>query len=131
MLKTNNDNNNDNNNNNNNNNNKSAWIRNSRWQLARDIQPLGSKVKMHPNNKMKTRSQNTYHIVRRVGKQGTRPPRESNQPGVEKCTTGLTASSEKHSDGDQAHGDLPACPSRVTPTTKKEKDKRQKWSREN
>ena len=44
---------------------------------------------MNPNNKMKTRSQNTCHIVRRVGKQGTRPPRESNQPGVEKCTTGF------------------------------------------
>ena len=98
--------------------------------MARDIQPLGSKVKMHPNNKMKTRSQNTYHIVRPVGKQGTRPPRESNQPVVEKCTTGLTDSLEKHSDGNQAQGDLPAGPSRVTPATKKEKDKRQKWNRE-
>ena len=66
------------NNNDDNNNNKSAWTRNSRWQLAQDIQPLDSKVKMHPNNKMKARSQSTYHIVRRVGKQGTRPPRELN-----------------------------------------------------
>ena len=79
---------------------------------------------------MKTRSQNTYHTVRRVGKQGTRPPRESNQPGVEKCTTGSATSLGKHSDGNHAQGDLPAGPSRVTPTKKKEKDKRQKWSRE-
>ena len=35
---------------------------------------------------------------------------------------------EKHSDGNQAQGDLPAGPSRVTPTKKKEKDKRQKWN---
>ena len=79
---------------------------------------------------MKTRSQNTYHIVRRVCKQGTPLPRGSKQPGVEKCTTGSTVSLYKHSDGDQAQGDLSAGPSRVTPTTKKEKDKRQKWSRE-
>ena len=79
---------------------------------------------------MKTRSQKTYHIVHRVGKQGTRSPRESNQPGVEKCITGSTASLEKHSDGTQAQGDLPAGPSIVPLTTKKEKDKRQKWSRE-
>ena len=79
---------------------------------------------------MKTRSQNTYHIVRRVGKQATRPPRQSNQPAVEKCNTGSVNSLEKHYDGNQAQGDLPAGPSRVTPTTKKEKDKRQKWSRE-
>ena len=65
-----------------------------------------------------------------MGKQGTRPPRESNQPGVEKCTTGSATSLGKHSDGNHAQGDLPAGPSRVTPTKKKEKDKRQKWSRE-
>ena len=40
------------------------------------------------------------------------------------------ASLEKHSDGNQAQGDLPVGLSRVTTTTKKEKDKRQKWSRE-
>ena len=57
-------------------------------------------------------------------------PRESNQPGVEKCTTGSATSLGKHSDGNHAQGDLPAGPSRVTPTKKKEKDKRQKWSRE-
>ena len=79
---------------------------------------------------MKARRQNTYHIVRRVGKQGTRPPRESNQPGVKKCTTGSATSLGKHSDGNHAHRDLPAGPSRLTPTKKKEKDKRQKWSRE-
>ena len=66
------------------------------------MQPIGCKVKMHPNNKMKTRSQNTYHIVRRVGKQGTRPPRESNQTGVKKCTTESVTSLEKYSDGNQA-----------------------------
>ena len=77
---------------------------------------------------MKTRSQNTHHIVRCVGKQETRPPKESNQPGV--CTTGSATSLGKHSDGNHAQGDLPAGPSRVIPTKKKEKDKRQKWSRE-
>ena len=83
---------------------------------------------------MKTRSQNTYHIFCRVGKQGKRPLRESNQPGVKKCTTGSRASLEKHSDGRpttlMVEGDLPAGPSRATPTTKKEKDKRKKLSRE-
>ena len=107
-----------------------AWIQRSRWQLAWDIQPLSSNVKMHPKNKMKTKSQNTCHIVRRLGKRGTRLPRESNQPGVEKCSTGSASSLEKHSDGNHAQGDLPAGPFRVTPTKKKEKDKRQKWSRE-
>ena len=72
---------------------------------------------------MKTRSQNTYHIVCRMGKQGTHPPRESNQPGVKKCTTGSATSLGKHSDGNHAQGDLPAGPSRVTPTKKKQKDK--------
>ena len=60
-----------------------------------------------------------------------RPPRDSNQPGVEKCTAGLTTSLDKHSDDNHAQGDLPAGPSRVKPTQKKEKDKRQKCSREN
>ena len=58
-----------------------------------------------------------------------RPPRDSNQPEVEKCTTGSATSLEKHSDGNQAQGDLPTSPSRVTPTKKKEKDKKEKWSR--
>ena len=89
-----------------------------------NIQSLSSKVKMPPKNKMKTRSQNTYHIVRRVGKQGMSSPRESNQPGVEKCTTGSATSLEKLSDGNNAQKDLPADPSRVTPTKKKKKDKR-------
>ena len=56
------------------------------------------------------------------------PPRESNQPGVKKCTAGSTTSLEKHSDDNHAQGDLPAGPSRVTPTQKKKKDKRQKCS---
>ena len=73
---------------------------------------------------MKTRSKNTDHIVGRVGKQRTRPPRKSNQPGVQKCTTGSATSLGKHSDGNHAQGDLPAGTSRVTPTKKKEKEKR-------
>ena len=79
---------------------------------------------------MESRSQNLYYIVRRVDKLGTRPPRELNQPRVEKCTTGSATSSEKRSDGNHAQGDLPAGPSRATSTKKKEKDKRQKWSKE-
>ena len=89
-----------------------------------NIQSPSSKVKMPPKNKMKTRSQNTYYIVRRVGKQGMSSPRESNQAGVEKCTTGSATSLEKFSDGNHAQEDLPADPSRVTPTKKKKKDKR-------
>ena len=112
------------------NNNKSAWTRNSRWQLVRDVQPLCRKFKLHPNNKMKTRNQSKYHNVRLVGKQGGHSPKESDHPGVEKCTNKSTTSLEKHSDGDQAQVNLPAGPSRVTQTRKKEKDKRQKWSRE-
>ena len=79
---------------------------------------------------MKTRSQNTYHISHRVGKQGKRSPRASNHLGVEKFTTRSATSLEKHSVGNHAQGDLPAGPSRVTPTKKKEKYKRKKWSRE-
>ena len=78
----NNNNNDNNNNNNNNNNNKFAWNRHSMWQLVPDIQPLGSKVNIHPNNKIKTRSQNTYHIVRRVGKKGMRLTGEWNKSRV-------------------------------------------------
>ena len=51
-----------------------------------------------------------------MGKHGTRAPRESNQPGVEKCATGSATSLGKHSDGNHAQGDLPAGLSRVTPT---------------
>ena len=65
-----------------------------------------------------------------MDKQGTRPPRELTQPRVEKCTTGSASSSEKRSDGNHAQGDLPAGPSRATSTKKKEKDKRQKLSKE-
>ena len=61
-----------------------------------------------------------------MGKQGTRRPRESNQPGVEKCTTGSATSLGKQSDDKHAQGDLPAGPPRVTLTKKKEKYKRQK-----
>ena len=79
---------------------------------------------------MKTRNQSKYHNVRLVGKQGGHSPKESDHPGVEKCTNKSTTSLEKHSDGDQAQVNLPAGPSRVTQTRKKEKYKRQKWSRE-
>ena len=75
-------------------------------------------------------SQNTYHIARGMGKQGMHPPRGSNQPGIEKCTTGSATSLRKHFDGNHAQGDLPEGPSRVRPTKKKEKNKRQDWSRE-
>ena len=73
---------------------------------------------------MKTRSKNTDYIVGHVGKQGTRPPRKSNQPGVQKCTTASATSLGKHSDGNHAQGDIPAGTSRLTPTKKKEKEKR-------
>ena len=49
---------------------------------------------------------------------------------VKKCTAGSATSLEKHSPGNHAQGDLRAGPSRTTLTNKKEKDKRQKWSRE-
>ena len=74
---------------------------------------------------------NVYnYIVRRMGKQGTCPPKESNQHGVEKFTTESATSFKEHSDGNQTQGDLPAGPFRLTPTKKKDQDKRQKWSRE-
>ena len=79
---------------------------------------------------MKTRSQNTYHIVCRVGKQGTRPQGSRTSLGSKNVLLGSATSLGKHSDGNRAQEDLPAGPSRVTPTKKKEKDKRQKWSRE-
>ena len=59
-----------------------------------------------------------------MDKQGTCPPRESNQPGVEKCTSRWATSLEKHSDSKQAQGYLPAGQYRVTPTKAKEKDKK-------
>ena len=86
---------------------------------------------MYPNNKMKTKSQDTYYIVHYLGKQGMLHPRESNQSGFEKCTTESVTSLEKLSDSNQARVYLPAGPFRVTPTKKKEKYKIQKWSREN
>ena len=85
---------------------------------------------MDPNDKMKTITHNTYHFMHRVSKLGMHPPRESNQPWVENYTTGSATSLEKHCDGKQTQGDLPAGSSIVTPTKKNEKDKRQKWGRE-
>ena len=79
---------------------------------------------------MKTGSQSIYHIACHVDKQGTRPPRESNQPGVEKCLTGSATSLEQNSDGNHAQGDLPAGSSRVTTIKKKEKRQKTKWRRE-
>ena len=78
---------------------------------------------MQLNNKMRTLSQNINYIVHRVRKQGRCPPRELNQPGVEKCTTESLTFLEKHSCRNQAQGDLPADPSRATLTKKKKKDK--------
>ena len=52
-----------------------------------------------------------------------RSPKESNQPEVKKCTAGSGSSLEKHSDGHDGQGDLPASLSKVAPTKKKEKDK--------
>ena len=49
---------------------------------------------------------------------------------VKKSTTGLAVALEKHSNGNHGQGDLLAGSSRVTLTNEKEKDKRQKWSRE-
>ena len=90
-----------------------------------DVHPLGSKIKM------KCRGQNTYYIIRRVGKQGTPPPKESNQPGVKKFTTGSATFLEKHSNGNQAQGDLAAVPSRVTPTKKKRQKTKDRNGAEN
>ena len=61
-----------------------------------------------------------------MDKQGTRPPRESNQPVVVKCTTRWATSLEKHSDVNHAQKDLPEVPSRVTSTKKKEKRQKTK-----
>lgn len=41
---------------------------------------------INPRGLMKTRSQNTYRIVRCANKPVTGSPTESNQPGVKKCT---------------------------------------------
>ena len=65
-----------------------------------------------------------------MGKHRTRPPKAVEPAWGRKCTTGSATYLEKRSDGNQAQGDQPVGPSRITPTTKKEKDKRQKWSRE-
>ena len=78
---------------------------------------------------MKTRSQNTYHIVRRVGKEGMRLQESRTNLGSKICTTGSATSLEKHSDGNHAQRDLPAGPPRVTLTKTKGKDKIQKWRR--
>ena len=69
----------------------------SKFQVATGAgySDLASKVKMHQSNKMRTRSQNTYHIFRRVGKQGAHPSMESNQPGVKNCTTESATSLQK------------------------------------
>ena len=75
---------------------------------------------------MKTRSKNTDYIVGRVGQQGTRPPRKSNQPGVQKCTTASATSLGKHSDGNHAQGDIPAGTSRLNQQRKRKKRKDKK-----
>ena len=107
----------------NNNNNKSTWTRNSRWQLAREIQPLGSKVKMHAKVKWKPEIKiHTTSSVAWVNK-GSVPQDSQTSLALKKCATGSATSLGKHSDGNHTQGDQPAGPSRVTPTKKKKKDK--------
>ena len=65
-----------------------------------------------------------------MGMQRRRPPREPNQPGVISNNTESATSLEKYPDGNQAQGNLPTDSSRVIPKKKKEKDKGQKWSRQ-
>ena len=79
---------------------------------------------------MKTRSKKSYHIVRRVGNQGTRPPRELSQLGVEKCTTDSASSPNYTSDGHQERESPNSGPSEKEPPTKNQKEKRIRWSRE-
>ena len=69
---------------------------------------------------MKTRSQNTYHIVCCVGKQGTRP--QGSQTSLGSKNVLLDWQPQKHSVNNHAQGDLPAGPSGVTQTKKMEKD---------
>ena len=65
-----------------------------------------------------------------MGKRGTRPQGSRTSLGSKNVLLGSATSLGKHCDGNHAQEDLPAGPSRVTPTKKKGKDKRQKWSRE-
>ena len=79
---------------------------------------------------MKLRSQKSYHIVRRVVKKGTRPPRVLNQLGIGKYTTGSATSSNENLNGHQARVEPNAGPS-VNPSNKtNQKEKRTKWTRE-
>ena len=79
---------------------------------------------------MKTRSNKTYHIVRRVGKQGTRPPRELSQLGVEKCTTDSASSPNRALNGHRNRDRPTSGPTEKIPTKIKEKEKRIRWTRE-
>ena len=73
---------------------------------------------------MKTRNQNTYHIVCRVGKKGRFPQGSQTSLGLKNILLDQQPL-QKHSDGNHAEGDLPAGPSRVK-TTKKKGKKKQK-----
>ena len=65
-----------------------------------------------------------------MGMQRRRPPREPNQPWVISNNIESATSLEKCPDGNQAQGNLPTLSSSVIPKKKKEKDKGQKWSRQ-
>lgn len=79
---------------------------------------------------MKTRSKNTYRLVRRAGKQGTRPPRELSQLGVEKCTTDSASSPNKTLNGHRERDNPKPGPTEKIPPKSKQKEKRIRWTRE-
>ena len=75
---------------------------------------------------MKTRSK-SYCLVRRAGQQGTHPPGR-NQPGIEKCATGIN-SSEDDLSGNQ-NQDIPNPEPVVIPPNKPPQAKRTRWTKE-
>jgi len=80
---------------------------------------------------MKTPSKKSYHIVRCVGNQGTHPPRELSQLGVEKCTTSSASSLDSTLNGHQERDDPPnPSPTEKTQPKIKQKEKRIRWTRE-
>ena len=75
---------------------------------------------------MKTRSK-SYRLVRRAGQQGTHPLGR-NQPGIEKCATGIN-SSEDDLSGNQ-NQDIPNPEPVVMPPNKPPQAKRTRWTKE-
>ena len=78
---------------------------------------------------MKTRSNNTYHIVRRVVKKGTRPPRVLRQLGIGKCTADSATSKNDNLDGHQERDTPNPDPSGIR-SNNNQKEKRKKGTRE-